>query len=147
MGLHKRQKGFTMVEIIITIAIIGIMAAFAIPSLLSYFPKSRLSGATRVVAGDLMAARMEAVKLNQSAYLQYVNSKKYQAVTGGNVFRSRDLQNDYSDVTINNFGSVKFNSRGAAEITGGNTQTQIQLTNPSGTKTVDVSISGRVKIN
>ena len=139
----RDEKGFTLVEIIIVVVIVGILASVGIPSLLSYFPKARLSGATRVVAGDLMATRMQAIKLNRTAYMQQTGSSQYQIAYPGVVLKSRDLSDDYSDVTISNWSNtVFFNSRGAAA-----SPYSISLTNPSGTKTVDVTIAGRVKIN
>ena len=143
MDSTNRHKGFTMVEVIIVVAIIGILAVVGIPNLLSYFPKSRLSGATRIVAGDLMSTRMEAVKLNRTAdMIHTIDTQQYQISYLGNVLRERDLGGDYDDVTISNFGTISFNSRGAAA-----SSAVITLTNPSGTKTVSVNIAGRVKIN
>ena len=143
----KNSQGFTVIEIIVVLVIIGILAVIAIPSYLRYMPKSRLAGATRVVAGDLMVTRMTAVKLNRSAYLQYQGTKEYRIAYLGNVLKNVDLSDDYRDVSFNSdFGEIKFNSRGAAELTGGKAATTITLTNSSGSKTIDVGISGRVKM-
>ena len=40
---NKGQGGFTLIELMITIAIVGILAAIAIPSYLSYTEKARFS--------------------------------------------------------------------------------------------------------
>ncbi|MFO7964571.1 MAG: GspH/FimT family pseudopilin [Desulfobacterales bacterium] len=136
------KHGFTVIEMLVAIAIIGIISAIAIPNLLSFFPKSRLSGATRVLAGDLMATRMEAVKRNQTAYMAYMGAAEYQIAYMGTLIKARDLSSEYPDVTFADFDRVSFNSRGAAL----GTKT-ITLSNPSGSKTIDVTIAGRVKIN
>ncbi|GJG97292.1 pilin [Cupriavidus pauculus] len=57
MGIHQRvQKGFTLIELMIVVAIIGILAAIAIPQYQAYVAKSQVS---RIV-GEMSALRTAA---------------------------------------------------------------------------------------
>ena len=63
------QRGFTLLELMITVAIVAILSAAAIPSFSEIMMKSRLTNQARdLMAGSLMA-RSEAIKRNQTVTL------------------------------------------------------------------------------
>ena len=134
MSLHNKQSGFTLIEMMIIIAILGIFAGIAVPNFLSYMPKHRLNGAARQVMGDLMAARMQAVSQNTTVTVAWVSDRKYKIST-------EEKTINYSDITMGGFTDISFSPRGTA------TNRTITLTNSTGLgKKVTVAITGRVKI-
>lgn len=58
----RKESGFTLGELMTVIAIIGIMAAIAIPNFMSMLPRNRLNSAVRGLYGDLQAAKLRAIR-------------------------------------------------------------------------------------
>jgi len=58
----RKQEGFTLIELIVTIAIIAIVATIAMPSLYQGIQGSRLASQSNSFKGVLATARSEAVK-------------------------------------------------------------------------------------
>jgi len=59
---EKHEKGFTLVELMITVAIVGIIASLAVPSFSEMIERNRLKEAAEGLKSDLMFARTEAIK-------------------------------------------------------------------------------------
>ncbi len=55
-------RGFTLTEVMITITILGIITAFALPSMTEFVRDQRVKGATQDVFATLLFARSEAIK-------------------------------------------------------------------------------------
>ena len=58
------QRGFTLVELVVTIAVIGVLAAMAAPSMTAMIENGRMQGQASELAAALQQARSEAVRRN-----------------------------------------------------------------------------------
>jgi len=62
---REKNQGFTLIELVVVLAILGIMVAIAVPNFKQYMFQRRLNGAARQIMSDLMSARMKAITLNR----------------------------------------------------------------------------------
>jgi prepilin-type N-terminal cleavage/methylation domain-containing protein len=75
------QAGFTLVELLVIIAVLGILATFAIPAFSVWLPNYRLGSAARNMYSNFQWARMNAIKNNQDWAIVF-----NQAVTPGTYY-------------------------------------------------------------
>ncbi len=64
-----KQSGVTLLELIVVLAISGILLVIGIPSFAAYSSNSRLTSATNALVSSLFLARSEAIKRNSRAVL------------------------------------------------------------------------------
>ncbi|OEU61057.1 MAG: hypothetical protein BA867_08615 [Desulfobacterales bacterium S5133MH16] len=149
------NKGFTLTELTVTLAILGIISAISIPSFFSWLPRHRLQTSVRHIYDDMNMARSRAVKTNTDVGIEFNTSNENYRVfidtdrdqdfdSGETVLSTGTLENGVeiisSTFTDNTYG---FNSRGMSAGTTG----EVRLTNPSGLFLgVRVTTSGFLKI-
>ena len=68
-----RQAGFTLIELMIAVAIIGIAAALAMPDFLRWQAQSQLRQATSEIATQMTLARMAGMNRNRSVNVTVQN--------------------------------------------------------------------------
>ena len=68
MPIHNLQEGVSAIELMVTVAIIGVIAAIAIPSYQDYIARERLVGAAQAIYSQAILARRQAVSNNDTRY-------------------------------------------------------------------------------
>ncbi|MFQ5780143.1 MAG: GspH/FimT family pseudopilin [Nitrospiria bacterium] len=105
-GKLQDQKGYTLIELMVTVALIGVVATMAVPSFRETLPHIRLKGATRALATDLRFARAEAVARNDIIWVVFGNTGANYTVRQGNdplvatELMSVDLSEEYTGVSL-----------------------------------------------
>jgi len=61
----KKYSGFTLIELMLTLFIVGVLLAVGVPSLKTFMQSSQLIAATNELVSTIHVARSEALKLNK----------------------------------------------------------------------------------
>jgi len=153
----KRETGFTLVELMIVVLLMGILAAIAAPSYQGYMARSRLNGAARMVFSDLATARMDAVNMNRRVQVFFDGTQASPAATyricddasgdgavasneGRNI--ARNIRNHYGDVSVGSNNDPIFLPNGTAA-----KLPTIKVSNSKGDLDITISIAGRALIS
>ena len=73
----QATRGFTLVELLIAVVVIGVLAAIAIPRFRELTQTWRLDSAAQQLLGDLHRARVEAIKRNAVVFVASTGAATY----------------------------------------------------------------------
>lgn len=110
----RRQRGFTLLELLVTMTVMIIMVGIAVPSFKTFTATQRVKSAAYDVVAALLLARSEAVKRNRSVTISPITGTDWttgwSVKDGGTVL---DQKNAVSDLTIAGpAASIGFQSNG-----------------------------------
>jgi len=135
----ESNDGFSTIELLASVTLIGIIAAIALPNWRGTFPNYALNNSTRQIQSELQQIKMRAVAENVGFEMSYqVGSSQYTIFRDSQIVATRPLADGTS---ITKAGSITFSPRGTA---GAN---RVRLSNSQGKcRQVVVSATGRVRV-
>ena len=121
-----KARGFTLLEVAITLLLVGVVTTFGVLTLSGYFQRAAAQRAAQVFARDLTLARGWATRARQPVVIRFYESSLWYEVaeqaTGTQVAVRRFGTNadiDLSAITLDFTGDlVVFDARGAADLSG-----------------------------
>jgi len=165
---NNRQQGFSLPEMLVVIAIIGLIAAIAVPSLLSMRERYKLRSSATDALSAIKRAKSEALRrdlpvavaFTAAGYTVFVDDGTggggaYNLVQDGTeaVLFTQDLPagNTFTNNTFPAFGGVQnivFNPRGTPAFLGGQTSVgTIEIAGPAGSTVqyrITINLAGHV---
>lgn len=159
----KNTLGFTLLELIVVLAVFAILVSIAVPSFITWRSDAKLRSAVSMIRGDLEMARSRAMRennfvsvlFNTTNYLFFIddgagggNRGDYIRDAGERLIRNRQLPAGVTiDLTETNFNGVdqtQFNGRGRIGRTG-----KVIIVNSSGVeRTIDADNRfGRITVD
>ncbi|MCI5126897.1 MAG: type II secretion system protein GspH [Candidatus Electrothrix sp. AUS3] len=98
----SNSKGFSFVELMVVIALVGLLSAIGLPSLLRNLPEKRLKNAARSLYADLQKAKLLAVKENKNVTVTFDTATKQYS------FIDDDGNTVATTVSLADSGSVQY---------------------------------------
>jgi prepilin-type N-terminal cleavage/methylation domain-containing protein len=100
---QPHQQGFTLLEVLIVVVMIGILSAIATPSILAEFARTKLNNSLEIVQSSLDLSQTEAIKKSKQCDVVIVSSPGTdgnQLTTSCNAGLSRNASKLQEGVTI-----------------------------------------------
>jgi type IV fimbrial biogenesis protein FimT len=149
------HSGFTLIELMVTIAILSVLATVAIPEMSALLKNTKVRTATRQLVSTLQEMKLRAIKENavtvmiideaNDTYTVFLdNDPENKALdTGEEIIAQVDLQSDKLDVTSNSLNkTLGFNGRGFLSYGSGT----VTITNSSGKqKQIVINFMGNIR--
>ena len=147
-NLYKNQNGELLINLLMTLGIIGILAAVSIPLLKNYQPSLQLNLAVKNLTSDLRYIQQQTITEQKIHFIQFSTSTdSYNLLkfdTATSTLKSVILPTEISFFAITGLtnNTVKFNPYGSVYESG----SIILVNTSSSTKTINIKPSGYVQL-
>lgn len=148
-----RERGFTITELMVVLAIVGVLTVIATPNLSRWSTSIRMESATREIASTLQLARTRAITQNASIRITFdTSANTYQlqqrdsvdTTKWNNIESAKKLPNGVQLVSVSG-NPITFQSGRGSTFPGNNGTITVQNTQGKSTDIV-VAQTGRVTV-
>jgi prepilin-type N-terminal cleavage/methylation domain-containing protein len=94
-----KDKGFSLVELMIALVVLGIILAMAVPAMSSYLDHRKVIGAAEAVYGQLQYARSESISRSQDVFVRFSADNSTTWALGISTYSSCDITNSVAGVS------------------------------------------------
>ena len=106
----RKQTGFTIVELLIGIALVATITAIAVPNFISWLPNFRLRSASQDMLSNFQKAKLAAVKSNVNVAVCFkIDNSGYTAFVDTNANYANDGEEVVADVAWADYKSLVVN--------------------------------------
>lgn len=143
MRARRREAGFSLIEVMISLVIIGLTLALGVPMFQTWIQNTQIRTAGEAIVNGLQQARNEAIRTNRSVHFEFTTGTGYKLNPRAEpendpAFRVRDAsegsENAVATTTPAGSKVVTFTALGRVESTnydGSDVMTQIDVDNPN----------------
>lgn len=147
---RRGSAGFTLVELMIVLAVVGIIAGVATTNVLTQLPGYRVQRAAAQLAWNLRALRMRAISQHHAIAVTFTNDHVYTVWTDSNddgasdagEVQTIDINATYSGVTMAATNNPVLNATGTVS-----NPAVITLTGAGIARTISMTIAGGIKLH
>ncbi len=108
--MRRNEKGFTLIELMLVVAIVAVMSIMAFPTFSGWIARARLRDAARTVYSDLQLARIKAIETGGEWRINFnPDDNSYTVISSG---PDMDLDNSADDNVVEKVVRIPEKSKG-----------------------------------
>ena len=151
----QKNSGFSLMELMTVIAIVAVMAAFAIPSMIGSRGRAKLQGVVDNLTGDLQVAKLMAIRESSfvvvdfaaDSYRLFIDDNEDWDSAGERILQTRQLPPDVRiDLAATDLSDdrTRFNDRGLPADT--NLGTVVIVNSAGDQRSININRLGRLRV-
>ena len=148
MSYRNRSSGFTLIELMVTVAVLGIAIGIAVPSFAELIKNNRAESQSNAVVNALSLARSEAIKRGATVTVAPLTAgtswdNGWAVKAGAEVLRTFEA---LKGASLSGASGIEFNSRGQLVGTAVNLEYRVGADSCRYERNINVNMVGRVSV-